>query len=67
MMPTYASNTIRSKGRAPSLADLPEEVARYREAVKRDNCGFETVSICRHNIFGYLKFNMFADPAKEVL
>lgn len=38
----------------------PEELARYREAMKRINCAFEKVEILPHNI-GYLKLNFFPD------
>jgi hypothetical protein len=38
----------------------PEELARYREAMKRINCAFERVETLPHNI-GYLKLNFFPD------
>jgi len=38
----------------------PEDFARYREAMKRQNCTFEKVEILPHNI-GYLKLNWFPD------
>jgi hypothetical protein len=38
----------------------PEELARYREAMKRINCTFEKIEILPHNI-GYLKLNFFPD------
>jgi hypothetical protein len=37
-----------------------EGLARYREAMKQQNCTFERVEILPHNI-GYLKFNSFPD------
>jgi Peptidase family S41/N-terminal domain of Peptidase_S41 in eukaryotic IRBP len=38
----------------------PERLARYREAMERQNCNFEKVEILPHNV-GYLKLNFFAD------
>lgn len=38
----------------------PEGLARYREAMKQQNCTFERVEILPHNI-GYLKLNSFPD------
>jgi hypothetical protein len=38
----------------------PEELARYRGAMKQINCAFEKVEILPHNI-GYLKLNFFPD------
>ena len=38
----------------------PEELARYREAMKQINCAFEKIETLPHNI-GYLKFNFFPD------
>ena len=40
----------------------PEDLARYRKAMVRENCTFETAEILPHNI-GYLKLNSFPDPA----
>lgn len=40
----------------------PDEDARRRKMLERTNCGFEKLEILARNI-GYLKFNMFADPA----
>ena len=37
-----------------------EGLARYREAIKRDNCTFEKTEILPHHI-GYLKLNSFPD------
>jgi len=44
----------------PELA--PEDLARYRKALKQDNCTFKKVEILPHNI-GYLKLNAFPDPS----
>ena len=41
-----------------AAASTPEDLARYREAMKRQNCTFEKVDILPHNI-GYLKLNWF--------
>lgn len=38
----------------------PEDFARYREVLKRQNCTFEKVEILPHNI-GYLKLDSFPD------
>jgi hypothetical protein len=38
----------------------PGDLARYREAMKQQNCTFEKVEILPHNI-GYLKLNSFPD------
>ena len=38
----------------------PEELARYAERMKQQNCSFEKVETLPHNI-GYLKLNSFAD------
>ena len=38
----------------------PEDHARYREALKQQNCTFEKVEILPHNI-GYVKLNSFPD------
>jgi predicted secreted Zn-dependent protease len=39
-----------------------EELARYREAMKKQNCTFEKVEILPSSI-GYLKLNSFPDPS----
>jgi hypothetical protein len=39
-----------------------EAIARYRKAMKQENCTFEKVEILPRNI-GYLKLNSFPDPA----
>jgi hypothetical protein len=46
-----------------SAGPTAEEIAHYREVMKRKNCSFEEVRILSHNI-GYLKFNEF--PAVDV-
>jgi retinol-binding protein 3 len=46
-----------------SAGPTAEEIAHYREVIKRKNCSFEEVRILSHNI-GYLKFNEF--PAVDV-
>jgi hypothetical protein len=40
----------------------PEGLARYREAMERDNCTFEMVEILPRNI-GFVKLNSFPDPS----
>lgn len=40
----------------------PDAAAQYRRQMERVNCGFEKVELLMGNV-GYLKFNMFADPA----
>jgi peptidase S41-like protein len=39
----------------------PDEIARFRKDMERDNCGFEKVEHISGNV-GYVKFNFFADP-----
>jgi peptidase S41-like protein len=43
-------------------APTSESLARYREAMERENCTFEKVELLQHNI-GYLKLNSFPDPS----
>ena len=40
----------------------PEDIARRREALERENCMFEKVKILPHNI-GYLKLNFFPETS----
>ena len=42
------------------MEPTPEDLARYREAMRQQNCTFEKVEILPRNI-GYLKFNSFPD------
>jgi hypothetical protein len=44
------------------LGPTPEDHARYREAMKQENCTFEKTEILPYNI-GYLKLNSFPDPS----
>ena len=44
------------------LGPTPEELSRYREAMKQENCTFEKTEILPHNI-GYLKLNAFPVPS----
>jgi hypothetical protein len=53
-------NRVKPPDRPPG--PRPENLARYREALKQNNCFFEKVEILRHNI-GYLKLNSFPDPS----
>ncbi|WP_161966129.1 S41 family peptidase [Steroidobacter cummioxidans] len=41
----------------------PQHVAENRRLTERANCGFEKVELLAGNV-GYVKFNMFADPAQ---
>ncbi len=43
-----------------SVGPTAEEIAHYRETMKRNNCSFEEVRTLPRNI-GYLKFNAFPD------
>jgi hypothetical protein len=43
-------------------APSPQQVAENRRMAERANCGFEKVELLAGNV-GYVKFNMFADPA----
>ena len=43
-------------------APSPEDLARYREVLKKNNCFFEKVKILPHNI-GYLRLDSFPDPS----
>jgi hypothetical protein len=47
---------------ADTSSPSPEAMARYRDAMRDANCGFEKVEHLSGNV-GYLKFNFFADPA----
>jgi hypothetical protein len=44
------------------LGPTPEDHARYREAMKQENCTFEKTEVLPHNI-GYLKLNSFPEPS----
>jgi hypothetical protein len=52
----YSQETLPEHPMEPSA----EEQARYQEAMKRENCGFEKVGILAGNI-GYVKINAFPD------
>jgi C-terminal processing protease CtpA/Prc len=54
----YSESKIPDRRPEPT----PEELAAYRNAMKQDNCTFETLKILPHNI-GYLKLNSFPDPS----
>ena len=43
-----------------SVGPTPEEMAYYRDAIKRNNCSFEEVRILPHNL-GYVNFTAFPD------
>jgi hypothetical protein len=43
-------------------APRPEQIAENRRMTERANCGFEKLELLAGNV-GYVKFNMFADPA----
>jgi Peptidase family S41 len=53
-----------SRDRLPAHAPqpTPESLARYREAMGRENCMFKKVEILPHNI-GYLKLSFFPDAS----
>ena len=53
-----------SPARYPDDLDTPgpQQVAENRRMAERANCGFEKVELLVGNV-GYVKFNMFADPA----
>ena len=44
------------------LGPTPDDHARYRKIMERENCTFEKTEILAHNI-GYLKLNSFPDPS----
>lgn len=50
----------RPAGGAPR-APSPEDVARQREMMDAENCGFRKAEVLDGNV-GYLKFDFFADP-----
>ncbi len=54
----YSAAALPVDGPGPS----PEAQAGYRKQMERMNCGFEKAERLEGNV-GYLKFNMFADPA----
>jgi hypothetical protein len=58
LMMVYSESKIPDRRPEPT----PEELAPDRNAMKQDNCTFETLKILPHNI-GYLKLNSFPDPA----
>jgi hypothetical protein len=41
----------------------PQQVAENRRMIERSNCGFEKAEVLAGNV-GYVKFNMFANPAQ---
>ncbi len=51
----------RQKTPDPSSGPTPEDLARYRDDMRRNNCTFEKVRMLPRNI-GYLKFNAFPFP-----
>ncbi len=46
----------------PPPAPSPEGLARYKEAMERQNCTFEKIETLPHQV-GYLKLNFFPDPS----
>ncbi len=54
----YSQDTLPPQPK--ETEQTPEELARYREAMKRINCAFEKVETLPRNI-GYLKLNFFPD------
>ena len=58
LMMVYSESKIPDRRSEPT----PDELAHYRNAMKQDNCTFETLRILPHNI-GYLKLNSFPDPS----
>ena len=58
VMMVYSTVTTPANSAAPT----PEDVARYRNEMKENNCSIEKVTILPHNI-GYLKLNEFPDAS----
>jgi|GEM_PF-991973 len=56
----YSANPLPEPrdGQGPA----PDDLARYRQAMQRQNCTFEKVDLLPNNI-GYLKLNSFPDPS----
>jgi len=58
LMMVYSESKIPDRRPEPT----PDELVHYRNAMKQDNCTFETLRILPHNI-GYLRLNSFPDPS----